>query len=99
MTAVLPPIPAPHERAPEALRTRHRPGQTGDWYPCFICGVPCNPKTARLIHLCGGGSLVRDHKDDCKGDGCLAGYPVGPNCLRRHPEIKPYVSSRPKGAA
>lgn len=98
---MLPPIEAPREPAPRSLRDSHRPGQTGDWYPCFICGVPCNPATAKLIHLCGGGSLVRDHADPCGGDGCLAGYPVGPTCLRRHPEIKPYVSIRPstkKGA-
>jgi len=92
---MLPAIPAPYEPAPRSLREARRPGQTGDWYPCFVCQVPCNPKGAKLIHLCGGGSLVRDPQEDCGGTGCLASYPVGPNCLRRHPELKPYVSRRP----
>lgn len=66
-------------------------------YPCVICGreVKSGPRT-RLVRLHYGGQMVvlpdefEQAERDCPG-GDLGAYPIGPDCLKKHPDMKPYV--------
>lgn len=63
-------------------------------YPCLICGRLCGD-TAKMFHLCGGGDQITagNPHDDCAGD-CLAFYPIGPACYKRHKKaLKPFLDS------
>jgi len=60
----------------------------GDAYPCVICGRPVTTATRWLVRLDTSNTI--HSVDDCtlgaKDMGC---YPIGADCLRQHPEIKP----------
>ena len=69
----------------------------GDGLPCVVCGKGVNMKTVRYLHLHLGGShavTVRE-ADDLSEEGRdnedMGAYPIGACCLRKHPELKPYV--------
>lgn len=67
----------------------------GDNYPCVVCGKPVkNPKL--YVRYFWGTHAVTDQeaeeiiaKEGNGGDMCL--YPIGAACLKKHPELKPYV--------
>jgi len=64
-------------------------------YPCLMCGRFCGSDKVKMFHLCGGGSEIRASlpHDSCAGE-CLAMYPVGPSCFRRHRRVlQPYLDS------
>lgn len=66
----------------------------GDDYPCVVCGKPVRSKKRKMVHLWWGTHLVTNEEAgelDPAGDMNL--YPIGNDCLRNHPEIKPYVVS------
>jgi hypothetical protein len=62
--------------------------------PCYVCAKPIRKDRVRfMLHVhCGGGVAVTEDeatKLDARGDlGC---HPIGSDCLRRHPELKPYA--------
>jgi len=62
--------------------------------PCVVCGRPC-PNPRFMLHYWDGGYAVTEQeaqaldRDDPGGD--LGMYPIGSDCLRKHPELKPYV--------
>ncbi len=59
----------------------------GESYPCAVCGKPVNnPKHYLHIEGCWAlepGEAVKDESAD------LGLQPVGTDCLRRHPELRP----------
>lgn len=66
----------------------------GDELPCVVCGAGCNTATARMVVVvCGGSHLAipGGAADDPSAPGYVGGYPIGSCCLRRHPELKPFV--------
>ena len=69
-----------------------------DYQPCIICGKPVNidtnPKTVPWIHdHNGGGCAVTETEARALDPGAdLGWWPIGSDCLRKHPELKPYVT-------
>lgn len=70
----------------------------GDGDFCFLCGKPVNSK-AKMVRVIGGGSMIATTEeaealiaeDPANEASDLYGKTIGPDCLRRHPEIKPYA--------
>lgn len=84
---------------------RRYEGDTGDYPTCIICGRPIRAKTPKYLHIVGGGLQVLSPVDDAEyrdaGDnpGDMYYHPVGAGCLKRHPQLKPYVHLRAGSAA
>lgn len=93
-------IPIP--RSPNYHRNKSRPlrGKQRDALPCAICGLPVvNVRYEVHVHN-GGGSLVTDEEAagmDPAGD--LGFHPVGTDCVRAHPELRPYLFEQVPGEA
>lgn len=67
----------------------------GDAQSCVVCGRPClNSKYMVWVHN-GGIDAVTAKEGEALNeegsDGDLGMHPVGSDCLKRHPELKPYV--------
>lgn len=66
--------------------------QITDKPQCVVCNRIVNREKCVWIHTREGYYAVTEEETktlDPAGDsGC---YPVGPDCLRRHPELKPYL--------
>lgn len=70
-------------------RERH-----GDAYPCVVCGRKChNPRWGVRV-VSGGGYIGTDEDANADPGGDLGIYPIGGDCLREHPEIKPYAIAK-----
>lgn len=83
--------PAAMERNRKRDRDPWREGFAG---PCILCNAPVKNGSGVMVHLhCGGGSLVTEEEAktlDPAAD--LGGYPIGPECYRRHKAaLQPYV--------
>jgi len=71
----------------------------GSEYPCVVCGRGI-PKPVHYVHLYYGSMAVTEEeaaefaRKDGDGGGDLGHYPVGSDCLKRHPEIRPYLVRR-----
>lgn len=60
--------------------------------PCIICGKGIREPWPHTVHLYMGATLVTEEEAktiDESGD--LGGWPIGNDCLRKHPEIRPYL--------
>lgn len=84
---------------PVSDRYMDNAGKPMQHYPCVICGreVKPGPKTAYVhLHYGGGVAILPEEEEqanrECPG-GNLGAYPVGADCLRKHPELKPYVDA------
>jgi hypothetical protein len=70
---------------------------TNTTMPCVVCGKATKTDKARHIHLHLGGShaVTEREADDLNESGRdnedMGAYPIGNCCLRKHPELKPYV--------
>lgn len=65
--------------------------------PCAVCGRAIITETALWwVHIHNGGiSFVTDAEAKEMGEGGDVGfYPLGSDCYRRHPELKPYAYPR-----
>lgn len=63
-----------------------------DEQPCVICGKRCpNPKHG--VHVHGGGDVIVTDAEAARLNpaGDLGFYPIGSDCLRRHPELQKYL--------
>lgn len=68
----------------------------GDAYPCVICGRPCpNPKYMIWCHNGGNTAvtLAEGHRLNKSGHAGadLGMQPIGADCLRKNPQLRPYV--------
>lgn len=87
-------IRIPSRPAPEGRRR----ARMGDAYPCVVCGLPIS-KPRFVCHMIGGGGVALHPEDEAEfaadteaqaGDmGC---YPIGGDCLKRHPAMLPFVT-------
>jgi hypothetical protein len=74
-------------------RYRYPSGTT----PCVVCAKPIKDGAAPYLHLHHGGcAIVTDAEADglnaAGQDGADCGcWPIGSDCLRAHPEVKPYL--------
>lgn len=67
----------------------------GNEIPCVICGKPCsNPKFYIWCHLGGNFAVTAEEGELLNAEGKnnmdLGSHPIGTDCLRKHPELKPY---------
>lgn len=63
---------------------------------CMICGKPCLDAKYFAWEHCGGGTLVTREEGERlnksgKAGGDLGYQPIGPECLKKHPELKAYL--------
>lgn len=62
--------------------------------PCVVCGKPVKAPGKLFVHVIdGGGSVCTPDEDDAhwgRNDD-LGIQPIGSDCARRHPEMKPYI--------
>lgn len=56
--------------------------------PCVICGRPVRHPKYWLV-VVDGGSAFGDTNSDPNDPGYMGGFPIGPDCLAQHPELKP----------
>lgn len=69
-------------------------GDKSNHLPCVVCGKQIPLKKARYwVHLHDGGALIVTDAEasEMPENADMGVYPVGSDCLRRYPEIKPYV--------
>ena len=67
-------------------------------YPCVVCGKPV-PNPRYMVHLHGGGGVLVTEEElpallqsgELTENADLYFYPIGQDCLRQHPELKPYA--------
>lgn len=69
---------------------------TSRYLPCIVCGraIKAAPALVRVYwgsHIVTAEEAERLHIAEGGDGGDLYYYPIGPDCLRRHPAIKPYV--------
>lgn len=69
--------------------------------PCIVCRRPIViTSETRYLHVClgGGHALAGPPGGDpyCERRACLAYYPIGAECLRKHPELRPYAGREMK---
>ena len=76
---------------------KHEQRCKDDETPCCVCGRGIkNAKAAGMIHMHNGGWYAVTETEAAKlkvtmPGGDLGFWPIGADCLRRHPELKPYV--------
>lgn len=71
--------------------------------PCIVCGKAC-AKPRYFVRLFWGATAVTQVEAEQiiarEGEGGdLLYYPVGSDCLRQHPELKPYVEDAARAMA
>lgn len=74
-----------------------------DWtkyLPCIVCGRAVKAARPAMLRIFWGTHIVMDAEAEQiianeGSGGDLYYYPIGPDCLRNHPEIKPYVTHFP----
>lgn len=79
----------PKSKQYDANRERYGHGVN---YPCVVCGRPVsNPKY--MVECVNGGvsECVMPETADTSDPGYMGFFPVGPDCLKKHPELKPFV--------
>lgn len=67
------------------------------YMPCIVCGRAIKSETPAMVRVYWGSHIVTAeeaeqlHISEGGDGGDLYYYPIGPDCLRRHPGIRPYV--------
>jgi len=66
--------------------------------PCIVCGRQC-PNPRYMVHVHEGlltivteEEATRLNEDDPSGD--MGMWPIGTDCLKKHPELRPYVQEQ-----
>jgi hypothetical protein len=82
-------IPEPRVRIPESTKPYREPCEKD---PCVVCGREVKNPRHYLEVVDGGAYAAVPGSADVNDAGYVGGLPIGPDCLRQHPELKPYVS-------
>ena len=65
-----------------------------DEYPCIVCGLPC-PNPMWMVRIWYGSEAVMEEEaavlEISAPGGDLGMQPLGTQCLKKHPELKPYA--------
>lgn len=82
-----------HNSEHYTFNTRRMGNLRGNLTPCLICGKGIkNLDKAAWVHVvAGGGMILRPDLEWEDGLSDLGAQPIGADCLRQHPELKPYV--------
>ena len=65
-----------------------------DETPCIICGKGVKNPWRYTVHLFYGNTLVTaDEAQSLDESGDLGAWPIGDDCLKKHPEVAPYLST------
>ncbi len=64
--------------------------------PCLICGRPVKSPRAKSVHVFYGNLVVTGEEanliyDEEGEGGDLGYYPIGSDCLKKHPELEKYL--------
>lgn len=64
--------------------------------PCVICGSPVKAPGKYFVHMMEGGWSICTPDEDANVDepSDLGLQPIGSQCVRAHPELKPYIRKR-----
>lgn len=66
-----------------------------NYMPCVVCGKGINPESRRTkwVHVHNGGThLVTEEEAATMNEAAdLGNYPIGNDCLKKHPELKKYT--------
>lgn len=65
----------------------------GDESPCVVCGKGVKRESRTLtVHVgYGGGHLLLENEVDYTSDDYCGEHPIGRDCLKKNPDLKPYV--------
>src|SRR5258706_7089060 len=65
----------------------------GEYPPCIVCGRGIKAANPAYVHVhCGGSHVVTEaHAATLSPGADLGFYPIGPCCLKKHPELRPYT--------
>lgn len=80
--------------SPDYSKNRHRYNQSDNNQPCIICGKLVKDQNNRYsVHVHNGGTylVTEEEAANLNDAGDCGMYPIGPDCLRQHPELRPYV--------
>lgn len=80
--------------SPDYSKNRDRYNQGSDDQPCIICGKLVKDQNNRYsVHVHEGGTHIVTEEEAATMDEAsdLGFYPIGLDCLRQHPELRPYV--------
>ena len=67
----------------------------GSGYPCVVCGRPVEHPIYEVECVDGGSDLCVTPGTANESDpGYMGYYPVGVKCLKKHPELAPFVLTR-----
>jgi hypothetical protein len=74
-------------------QVRKTNAERSGYSPCCVCGRAIKDGTAKMVHIVEGGSSLALPEEEATIDpsadlGC---YPIGPECLKKHPEYRPYA--------
>ena len=60
--------------------------------PCIFCGKGVKEPWKNTVHIFWGFTLVtKEEAENLNSNGDLGAWPVGTDCLKKHPEIVPYI--------
>ena len=64
---------------------------------CAICGRGIKATNPRYVHIHNGGRAVVTDEEASTLDPVadMGVFPIGPECLRKHPEVRPYLVNAP----
>ncbi len=77
--------------------TRNQERVAFKYTPCIICGRAIKAESPAMVRVYWGTHIVTKeeaeqlHIEESGDGGDLYYYPIGPDCLRKYPDIKPYV--------
>ena len=81
-------------------RNQERAELTDGALPCIVCGRAVKAQRPAMVRVFWGSHIVTDAEaeqiiaeEGAGGD--LYYYPIGPDCLRRHPELASYAHKSP----
>ena len=58
--------------------------------PCVVCGRAVRSARAPMIHVNYLWRAITDDEYRLAPEDSQGCWPIGPDCLRRHPELRPY---------
>jgi len=82
---------------PDFSEQMDRTNSHGD-HPCIVCGRKCrNPRYQ--VYVNSGFSHILNTEEIAQDEGEMGWFPVGPDCLKKHPELRSYVRASEKDKA
>jgi hypothetical protein len=73
-------------------KNKERTGN-GEYPPCIVCGRGIKASDPAMVHVHHGGThlVTEERAAQLNPAADMYLFPIGPDCLKRHPELKPFV--------